>query len=109
MQDESLADRTEWKVEDIMKLLTICLETHFKTIDGRIYTQIDGTPIGKSMSGPLADIFMIWFEEQYIFNEKNVFKPYIKLWKRFWDDIYSLEWGFRSIGLLFLAAQLQRS
>jgi len=88
MQDESLADRTEWKVEDIMKLLTICLETHFKTIDGRIYTQIDGTPIGKSISGPLADIFMIWFEEQYIFNEKNVFKPYIKLWKRSRDDIY---------------------
>ena len=35
MQDESLADRTEWKVDDIMKLLTICLETHFKTIDGQ--------------------------------------------------------------------------
>ena len=55
--DESLADRTEWKVDDIMKLLTICLETHFKIIDGRVYTQIDGTPIGKSISGPLADIF----------------------------------------------------
>jgi hypothetical protein len=30
---------------------------------------------------------MIWFEEQYIFNEKNVFKPYIKLWERSQDDI----------------------
>ena len=79
MLDESLADRTEWKVDDIMKLLSICLETHFKTIDGRIYSQIDGTPIGKSISGPLADIFMIYFEEEYIFNEKNVFKPSIKL------------------------------
>ena len=79
MQDESLADKTEWKVDDIMKLLTICLETHLKTIDGRIYTQIDGTPIGKSISGPLADIFMFWFEEEYIFKEKNIVKPFIKI------------------------------
>ena len=92
MHDESLADRTEWKTDDIMKLLTICLETHFKMIDGRIYTQIDGTPIGKSISGPLADIFMIWFEEEYIFNKTNVFKPYIKSWKRSQDDI-NIHWS----------------
>ena len=77
-------------MDDIIKLLTICLETHFKTIDGRIYTQIDGTPIGKSISGPLVDIFMIWFEEEHIFNQKNIFKPYIKSWKRSRDDIYIL-------------------
>ena len=70
-----------------MKLLKNCLETHFKTIDGRIYTQIDGTPIGKSISGTLADIFMIWFEEEYIFNDKNIFKPYTKSWKTSRDDI----------------------
>ena len=64
-----------------MKLLEICLETHFKTIDGKIYTQLDGTPIGKSISGPIADIFMIWFEEEYIFNTDNEFHPYLKAWK----------------------------
>ena len=62
LNDTSLSERTDWKTEDIMKLLEICLETHFKTIDGRILKQIDGTPIGKSISGPIADIFMIWFE-----------------------------------------------
>ena len=56
MSDATLSERTDWNVDDIIKLLRICLETHFKTIDGRIYTQIDGTPIGKSISGPLADI-----------------------------------------------------
>ena len=59
LNDTTLADCTDWKPEDIMKLLEICLETHFKTIDGKIYTQLDGTPIGKSISGPIADIFMI--------------------------------------------------
>ena len=64
-----------------MKLLEICLETYFKTIDGRILKQIDGTPIGKSISGPIADIFMIWFEEEYVFNDSNEFQPYLKAWK----------------------------
>ena len=48
--DESLQTRTKWKPDDIITLLEICLETHFKTLDGRIFTQTDGTPIGKSTS-----------------------------------------------------------
>ena len=40
-------------------------------------TQVDGTPIRKSISGPLADIYMIWFEEQYVFSDNNMFKPHI--------------------------------
>ena len=73
-----------------MKLLEICLETHFKTIDGKILKQIDGTPIGKSISGPIADIFIIWFEEEYAFNANNEFQPYLKAWKRYRDDIFIL-------------------
>ena len=34
--DDTLADRTDWRVDDIIQLLSICLETHFKTIDGQI-------------------------------------------------------------------------
>ena len=56
LNDETLAERTDWSAEDIVKLLRICLDTHFKTIDGQIFTQTDGTPTGKSISGPLADI-----------------------------------------------------
>lgn len=72
--DETLSKRTDWSVDDIMKLLEICLETHFKTLDGYIYTQMDGTPIGKSISGPLAGIYLNWFEKTYVFNEENRFK-----------------------------------
>ena len=65
-----------------MKLVAICLETHFKTMDGRIFKQIDGTPIGKSILSPIVDIFMIWFEEEYVLNESNEFPPYLKTGKR---------------------------
>ena len=60
--DMTLSSRTEWKVDDIMELLKIAMETHFKTRDGKIYLQTDGTPIGKSISGPLAGIYMNWFK-----------------------------------------------
>ena len=83
--DETLSKRTDWSVDDIMALLEICLETHFKTLDGYIYTQMDGTPIGNSISGPLAGIYLNWFEKTYVFNEENRFKPLF--WKRARDDI----------------------
>ena len=67
--DETLHNRTEWNVDDIMALLEISLETHFKTLDGKIWTQIDGCPIGKSISGKIAEIYMDWFEENYVFTE----------------------------------------
>ena len=72
MKDQTLSDRTDWNVVCITKLLRICLETHFKTIDGRIYTQVQGTQIGKSISKPLA----------------NMFKPHIKFWKRCRENVY---------------------
>ena len=30
LNDDTLASRTDWNADDIIKLLRICLETHFK-------------------------------------------------------------------------------
>ena len=74
--DDTLSSRTDWSVDDIMKLLEISMETYFKTLDGNIWVQVDGCPNGKSISGEKAEIFMNWFEETYVFREKkNDFKP----------------------------------
>ena len=69
----------------VVELLEICLETHFKTLDGRIFSQTNGTPIGKSISGPLAGIYMNWFEKQFMYSDKCTLKP--TLWKRMRDDV----------------------
>jgi hypothetical protein len=84
-EDSTLEGRTDWSIENIMKLLEICLITYFKTIDGRIWKQTDGCPIGKSISGEIAEIYMNQFEEENIFNERFQFAPI--LWKRMRDDI----------------------
>ena len=85
-QDETLAARTKWSVDDIMSLLEISIETYFKMIDGKIYLQRDGLPIGKSISKPLAGIYMHWFEENHVFKEENESK--LVYWKREMDDIF---------------------
>ena len=85
-EDDTLQGRTKWKVDDTMKLLEISIETHFMTLDGRIFTQTDGCPIGKSISGEIAEIYMNWFEETYVFDQGNPFKPIF--WKRMRDDIF---------------------
>ena len=51
------------------------METYFKTLDGKIWVQVDGCPIGKSISGEIAEIYMNWFEETFVFSEENDFKP----------------------------------
>ena len=86
--DETLTGRTDWKVEDISKLLKISVETYFKTIDGKIYFQRDGLPIGKSISKPMAGIYMHWFEKEYVFNEDSRFKGNIVFWKIQMDDVF---------------------
>ena len=56
--DETLAARTKWSVDDVISLLEISIETYFKTSDRSIYLQRDVLPIGKSISKPLAGIYM---------------------------------------------------
>jgi hypothetical protein len=84
--DVTLPDRTEWNVDQIMKLVHISLETYFKTLGGDIFKQTDGTPIGKSISGPIAGIYMAWLEETFILNGRM--KRKISFWKRMRDDIF---------------------
>ena len=52
LNDDTLGSRTKWEIDDIIKLLEITIETYFKTLDGKIYFQRDGLPIGKSISKP---------------------------------------------------------
>ena len=86
--DQDLSLRTDWGVDDIMKLLEISIETYFKTLDGNIYFQRDGLPIGKSISKPIAGIYMHWFERTYVFGENSSFRDKIVFWKRQMDDIF---------------------
>ena len=95
-KDKTLKDRTKWKPRQITNLLQICTEgTHFMDQRGKIWTQTDGTAIGKSISGDLAVIYMEFYENEYVFDpNKNSFIPIF--WVREVDDVYCL-WQQNSI------------
>ena len=85
-----------------MKLLQISIETYFKTLDGKIYFQRDGLPIGKSISKPLAGIYMHWFEKTFVFGEDSKFKERIVFWKRQMDDVFFIWKGSKEELELFV-------
>ena len=84
-KDKELSGRTKWTPRQIINLMEICLETYFKSYNGTIYTQTDGTPIGKSISGPMAGIYLRWFEYTFVRNSK--FSSQILLWRRMRDEV----------------------
>ena len=69
---------------------------------GNIWTQTDGTAIGKSISGDIAAIYMEFYENEYVLDpKKNTFTPVF--WVRQVDDVYCLwQHGYENIPL-FLA------
>ena len=88
-KDESLKEKTNWKPYHIVKLCKICIETHFMDYEGRIWTQTNGAPIGKSFSGCICGIFMADFEKKNILHNPNLpFKPLF--WKRYEDVVYCI-------------------
>ena len=64
---------------------------------GRIWTQTDGTAIGKSISGGLTAIYMEFYENEYVLDpKKNIFVP--AFWVREVDDVYCLwQYGQQNI------------
>ena len=44
--------------------------------------------MGKSISKPIAGIYMHWFERTYVFGENSSFRDKIVFWKRQMDDIF---------------------
>ena len=81
--DKTLKNRTEWSPKQTVRLLEICLEMQFKCYKGKIYTQSDGTLIGKSNSRLWAGIFVAWFKKLFVkkgkFKAKNVNTQLINL------------------------------
>ena len=72
--------------ECILVALTICLECNNSVFDNVFYLPENGTAMGSHMSCSYSDIAM------YRFNIKALnYKPGAQCWKRFRDDIFSLE------------------
>jgi uncharacterized protein (UPF0335 family) len=70
--------------DDIIDLISHCLNNTFFQYEGQIYKQTKGTPMGSPLSPVVANIFMIELEERAILNAE--FKP--DMWLRYVDDTF---------------------
>ena len=57
-KDQTLLERTDLSVDDIMDLLTLCLNATFLQFRGKVYQQVHGTALGSPVSVVIANLVM---------------------------------------------------
>ena len=72
--------------EALRAALTVIIKNHVYTFDGEIRKQKRGGPIGVKLTGVLAQIFMLWWDEE-LTSRLNAFKIHQKMSERYVDDI----------------------
>lgn len=82
--EPNLADRTNLPVHVIIELLTLCTDSNYFELNGQIYRQDEGMPMGSPLSPVFANIFMEDFEQKAI--ASSTVKP--EVWLRYVDDTF---------------------
>ena len=70
----------------ICELLNLVLSCNNFQFDNKHYLQIGGTAMGTKVAPSLANIFMGWFEDKFVYT--HIPQPLV--WKRYIDDIFMI-------------------
>ena len=84
--DDSLSDRTNLNVEEIMLLLSLFLNATYFSFCGIIYQQIQGTAMGSPVSVVMANMVMENVDKRAL----ETFTTPFKCWKRYVDDVFCI-------------------
>ena len=84
--DASLPERTPFEVQDLRKLLQFCLENTYFVFQDCFYKQLQGTPMGASLSVTAANLTMESVERRAI----ATFMPQPRIFLRYVDDCFSV-------------------
>ena len=95
-QDASLGQRTSLPVEDLIDLLSFCLNTTQFAYNGTYYQQVFGTAMGSPVSAVIANMVMADVEQRAL--ASSPVQPLF--WKRYVDDVISAVSGNEAERLL---------
>ena len=80
--DTTLDDRTILSVDDILSLLSLCLNATYFSFRGTFYKQVFGTAMGSPVSVVVANLVMEHIEDKALSSF-----PSPTFWKRYIDDV----------------------
>ena len=82
------------EINELIKLLTVVLEQNYFTFDNDFFIQNDGLAMGSPLSGLLADIYLNYFENANIIDNR-LYKDKIIFYCRYVDDTFMVFNGTR--------------
>lgn len=90
-----------------IKSLVTCLEyllahNYFRFDEVR-YLQIEGAPMGSKFTPCLANLFMAWWEEQFVFSVYNPFGEALGPYHSFWSTSMGIYVHLGGVGQLCIA------
>ena len=84
--DDTLSQRTDLSVKQVLGLLEYCLTTTYFQYACEFYEQVEGAAMGSPLSPLVANLFMEHFEQRAI----ESFKYNLTFWARYVDDVISV-------------------
>ncbi|XP_071956841.1 uncharacterized protein [Antedon mediterranea] len=86
--DKTLQTRTKLKVEDVMELLSLVMNTAYFSFGNIIYRQKSGIAMGSPISPIVANLFLEWLETEAISRANDNIRP--TCWRRYVDDVLAV-------------------
>ena len=84
--DDTLINRTNLSIEDILKACRLCLQSTYFTFKMSLFHQTEGLPMGSPLSPIVANLFMEDFEDKAL---ASFHRP-PTMWKRYVDDTFAI-------------------
>ena len=79
------------RLNDILEMFNFLLDNIFVKFQSRIYKQVIGIPMGCSCAPQIADLFLYWYEHEYIAGEVtkcNYIVEFLRHCSRYIDDLF---------------------